>query len=54
MALRTIKPGEELTYDYGEEYFDRYLKGYCLCPKHAKAKAKKLSLKSKRKTKTPR
>ncbi|HEY6022538.1 MAG TPA: SET domain-containing protein [Candidatus Paceibacterota bacterium] len=49
MALRTIKPGEELTYDYGEEYFERYLEGECACPKHAKAKAKK-----KQKTKTPR
>lgn len=40
MALRAIKPGEELTYDYGEEYYDRYLVGICKCPKHAKIKAK--------------
>lgn len=26
LALRTIKPGEELTYDYGEEYFDEHIK----------------------------
>ena len=25
LALRTIKPREELTYDYGEEYFDKHL-----------------------------
>lgn len=32
-ALRPIKKGEELTYDYGEEYFDRHIrpKG-CRCP----------------------
>jgi SET domain-containing protein len=34
-ALRNIKAGEELTYDYGEEYFDDYFKkpgcrcGFC-------------------------
>ncbi len=33
LALRTITPGEELTYDYGKEYFDEYLKNTCLCPK---------------------
>ncbi len=47
VALRRILPGEELTYDYGEEYYDRYLKGVCACPKHAKAATKQ-------KTKTPR
>ncbi len=32
MALRTIMPGEELTYDYGEEYFDKHIKPYgCKC-----------------------
>ena len=24
-ALRNIKPGEELTYDYGEEYFEEFI-----------------------------
>ena len=24
-AIRTIEPGEELTYDYGEEYFKEFL-----------------------------
>jgi SET domain-containing protein len=32
-ALRDIQPGEELAYNYGEEYFDAYLKDRCLCPK---------------------
>lgn len=41
VALRAIKPGEELTYDYGEEYYDRYLKGHCKCPKHAKSKTRR-------------
>jgi uncharacterized protein len=32
-AARNIKPGEELTYDYGEEYFDMLIKpAGCLCP----------------------
>lgn len=31
-ALRDIEPGEELVYNYGEEYFDAFLRGHCLCP----------------------
>ncbi|MEK7189206.1 MAG: SET domain-containing protein [Patescibacteria group bacterium] len=35
-ALRNIKPGEELTYDYGAEYFDDRIKPYgCRCVKCA-------------------
>lgn len=31
-ALRDIKPGEELTIDYGEEYFDEFIKPVgCKC-----------------------
>jgi SET domain-containing protein len=31
-ALRTIEPGEEITFDYGEEYFDEFIKPHgCLC-----------------------
>lgn len=32
MALRTIKAGEELTYDYGDEYFKDYIEPVgCKC-----------------------
>ena len=31
-ALRRIKPGEELAYDYGKEYFDDFIKPHgCRC-----------------------
>lgn len=34
-ALRAIKPGEELTYNYGKEYFNDYIKPYgCRCGHH--------------------
>ena len=32
-AKRNIKPGEELNYDYGVNYFKQYLKDICGCPK---------------------
>ncbi|MDE2173324.1 MAG: SET domain-containing protein [Patescibacteria group bacterium] len=36
-AIRNIKAGEELSYDYGEEYFDEHIKPHgCRCPKHLK------------------
>jgi SET domain-containing protein len=39
MALRNIKPGEELTYDYGKEYFDEFIKPVgCKCISCAKKK----------------
>jgi len=31
-SLKNINPGEELTYNYGKEYFDEYIKPYgCKC-----------------------
>ncbi len=32
-ARRKIKPGEELNYDYGKNYYNQFLKGICACPK---------------------
>src|SRR5262245_54344542 len=32
-ARRRIKPGEELNYDYGKNYYNQFLKGICACPK---------------------
>lgn len=40
-ALRNIKEGEELTYDYGEEYFDEFIKPHgCKCDKCTPKKKK--------------
>ena len=39
-SIKNIKAGEELTYDYGEEYFDEYIKPKgCRCPKCQKTLA---------------
>jgi len=33
-SLRTIQPGEEITYDYGKIYFNAFIgKDKCVCPK---------------------
>lgn len=33
-AIKNINPGEEFTYDYGEEYFDEHIKPHgCRCAK---------------------
>ena len=38
VARKAIKPGEEITYDYGKEYFDEHIKPFgCRCPKHTVA-----------------
>jgi SET domain-containing protein len=34
LSTRNIKAGEELTYDYGKEYFETYIKPFgCKCVK---------------------
>jgi len=40
-SLREIQPGEEITYDYGKEYFDAFIgKDRCLCVKCTARRAK--------------
>jgi SET domain-containing protein len=44
VALRAIEPGEEVTYNYGRDYFNVYIKGKCrcaACQKKATARRKK-------------
>jgi uncharacterized protein len=33
-SRKAIKPGEELTYDYGKDYFNEYIGKHCRCAKH--------------------
>ena len=41
-TLRRIKPGEEITYDYGREYFDIFLKpAGCKCAKCVERRRKR-------------
>ncbi|HWW47637.1 MAG TPA: SET domain-containing protein [Xanthobacteraceae bacterium] len=43
-AIKNIKPGEEINYDYGTEYFKMYLKPIgCKCTSCEKRRAKKLA-----------
>ncbi len=42
LSRRAIKEGEELSYDYGREYWDEHIKPYgCRCPKCQEKKAEK-------------
>ena len=40
LSIKKIKAGEELTYDYGKDYFNEYLKGTCRCVKCIQKSAK--------------
>lgn len=41
LATRSIKPSEEITYDYGKEYVDEHIKPFgCKCAKCAEKKGK--------------
>jgi SET domain-containing protein len=33
-SRKTIKAGEELTYNYGKDYFNEFIGKKCRCPKH--------------------
>ena len=49
VALRAIAPGEEITYDYGEEYFALYIKpAGCRCAACLKKKRRRRKLPSSR------
>jgi uncharacterized protein len=51
VASRVIKPGEEITIDYGEEYYEHFFKarGGCKCaPCLAKAKRRRARLRKQR------
>ncbi len=40
-TIKAVKPGEEFTYDYGEEYVNEHIKPYgCRCVKCARPKSK--------------
>ena len=41
-AIKNIKAGDELTYDYGKDHFNEYIKPYgCKCSYHTKLNDKK-------------
>lgn len=41
MSRKAIKPGEELAYDYGKEYFDYFIGKHCRCVKCTEKKEKR-------------
>jgi hypothetical protein len=45
LAKKNIKPGEEITYDYGENYFEAFIEPLgCLCDKCIEKRAEKRKL----------
>lgn len=51
-AIRDIEPGEEITYDYGDDYFKIFLKpAGCKCASCEKKRAKKAEKKAEKKAK---
>jgi uncharacterized protein len=54
-AIKNIKPGDEITYHYGRDYFDSFIKGAgCRCLACAKKRAEIRSGKSKRRARSRR
>ena len=48
-SLRVIKPGEEITYDYGKTYFDAFIgKENCLCTKCIERRERRAAIPVKR------
>jgi uncharacterized protein len=41
VAQRAIAPGEEITFDYGKEYFDLFFKGNCRCASCVKKRCRR-------------
>jgi SET domain-containing protein len=53
-TIKNIQPGEEITYDYGKDYWNAYIKPYgCQCDKcrekRAKERAEKRAANARRK-----
>lgn len=49
VAMKNIQPGEELTYDYGKDYFNDFIKPFgCKCVKCAASKTTKQKSASKK------
>ena len=54
-AIKNIKPGDEITYHYGRNYFDAFIRDVgCKCKACARKRAKLRALKRKRKRRTRR
>ena len=54
-AIKNIKPGDEITYHYGRNYFDAFIKAVgCKCKVCARKRAKLRALKRKRKRRSRR
>jgi SET domain-containing protein len=54
-AIKNIKPGDEITYHYGRDYFDSFIKAMgCKCRACAKKRAEIRSRRSRRRTKRAR
>jgi SET domain-containing protein len=54
-AIKTIKPGDEITYNYGRNYFDAFIKrAGCRCAACARKRSKLRALEAKRRARRAR